>query len=95
MQGLCSIFAHLWGPVKAGVRQPILILSPCWGPPRMQGLCSLSAHFWAPEKAGLSYGGGLSDTAIEVHREASNRAEASRRASRHHKEESLSGKRFV
>ena len=28
MQGLRSIPAHLWAPEKAGVRQPILILSP-------------------------------------------------------------------
>ena len=27
MQGLCRISAHLWAPEKAGVRQPILILS--------------------------------------------------------------------
>ena len=44
-------FPHLWAPEKARVRQPILIPSPFWGPPRMQGLHSNSAHLWAPEKA--------------------------------------------
>ena len=65
MQGLCTISAHLWPPHKAGLRQPILILSPfVWGSPRMQGLCSISAHLWAnsdfvplclgiPENAGV------------------------------------------
>ena len=48
MQGLCSISAHLWAPQKAGLRQPILIVSPfVWGSPRMQGLCSISARLWA------------------------------------------------
>ena len=55
MQGLCSISAHLWAPEKAGVRQPILILSLfVWGSPRMQGLCSISTHLWALEKAANS-----------------------------------------
>ena len=53
MQGPCSISAHLWAPEKAGVRQPFLILSLSWGPPRMQGLCSTSAHLWGPEKVGV------------------------------------------
>ena len=65
MQGLCSISALLWAPQKAGLRQPILILSPfVWGSPRMQGFCSISAHLWAnsdfvplylgtPENAGV------------------------------------------
>ena len=37
MQGLCSISAHLWAPQKAGLRQPILILSPPFlGSPRIE-----------------------------------------------------------
>ena len=52
MQGLRSTSALLWAPEKAGVRQPLLILSPLLGPPRMQGLHSTSTLFWAPEKAG-------------------------------------------
>ena len=51
MQGLRSISAHLWAPKQAGVSQPLLILSLCWGLPRMQGLHSNSALFWVPEKA--------------------------------------------
>ena len=46
------ISPHVWAPEKALVRQPILILSPCWGPLRKQGLCSISAPLWAPEKVG-------------------------------------------
>ena len=65
MQCLCSISAHLSAPQRAGLRQPILILSSfILGPPTMQGLCSISAHLWAnsdfvllhlgtPENAGV------------------------------------------
>ena len=28
--------------------QPLLILSPCWVPPKQQGLCSHSTLLWAP-----------------------------------------------
>ena len=38
MQGLCSTSAHLWAPEKAGVRQPLLILSPCLGIPGNVGV---------------------------------------------------------
>ena len=33
MQGLCSTSALFWAPEKAGVRPPILILSPLLGTP--------------------------------------------------------------
>ena len=37
------------------MRQPIVILFPCLGTPRMKGLCSACALLWAPEKAGLRH----------------------------------------
>ena len=44
MQGLRSTSALFWAPDKAGVRQPILILSPfVWGPPRIE---QLFARLW-------------------------------------------------
>ena len=65
----CRGYVAFWPtcgpPKKAGLRQPILILSRfVWISPRMQGLCSISAHLWAnsdfvtlhlgtPENAGV------------------------------------------
>ena len=49
MQGLRSASTLLWAPEKAGVRQPILILSPfVWGPPRMQAplVCLCLVAVW-------------------------------------------------
>ena len=55
MQGLHSNSALFWAPEKAGVRQPLLIFSPCLalGTPRRQGLGSNFVLFWALEKAGV------------------------------------------
>ena len=54
MQGLRGVSALFRAPEKAGVRQPILILSPFdWGPPRMERLRSIFALFLAPKKAGV------------------------------------------
>ena len=38
MEGLCSISALFRAPKKAGVRQPILILSPLSGTPENAGV---------------------------------------------------------
>ena len=55
MRRLRSNSTLFWAPEKAGVRHPVLILSPCLklGTQRMQGLRSNSALFWASEKAGV------------------------------------------
>ena len=37
-QGLHSTSALLWAPEKAGVRQPLLIFSPCLGTPENAGV---------------------------------------------------------
>ena len=42
-QGLCSHSALFWAPEKGGVRQPILILSPYWGPLQDKGYLSLTS----------------------------------------------------
>ena len=38
MQGLRSTSALFWAPEKVGVKQPILILSPCLGTPKNAGV---------------------------------------------------------
>ena len=51
MQGGHSISALFWAPEKAGVRQPILILSPfVWGSPRMK--VYNGANVWNPLRRG-------------------------------------------
>ena len=51
MQGFCCNSAHFWAPEKARVRQPLLILSPLLGDPRMKELRGSTTHLWAPKKA--------------------------------------------
>ena len=50
MQGLRSTSALMWAPEKAGVRQPLLILSPLMGTHDMKGdLSELWMHTRCPE----------------------------------------------
>ena len=52
MEVLCSICALIWAPKTAGLRQPIVILSPLLGTPENGGVCSISALNWGCKKAG-------------------------------------------
>ena len=51
MHGLRSISTLLWAPHKAGLRRPLLMLSPCLRTPRMLEFHTTSALLCFPDLA--------------------------------------------